>query len=150
VTSAKTDVACAPDPGDKAFFDAFADRWLAAWNSHDTDEVLDLLHDDVVWEDPYWSEVIRGVEGVGEYTNRIWQALPDVQFDVIERFLAPAGGRGGILLRQYWSGSAELTTTADFDSHVCDIFVEFRKGKLAHYVASYDIVSMLLQQGRPS
>jgi hypothetical protein len=35
---------------DAAFLRDFADRWLTAWNSQDTDTVLALLHPDVRWD----------------------------------------------------------------------------------------------------
>jgi predicted ester cyclase len=132
----------------ETFVAAFADRWLAAWNSHDTNQVLDLLHEDVIWDDrTFWPDIIHGIDGVREYADRIWEAMPDVQFEEIERFMAPGRRRGVVLFRQYGSGPARLNASAGFDSHGCDIFLEFRDGKLAHYLASYDIVPMLLQMG---
>jgi steroid delta-isomerase-like uncharacterized protein len=133
---------------DAEFLTDFADRWLAAWNSHDTEQVLELLHEDIRWDDrTFWPEVIDGREGVRTYTDKIWEAMPDVQFDEIQRFFAPDALRGIVLFRQYGHGPARLNPDRSFDSHGCDIFLEFRDGKLAHYLSSYDIVPMLEQIG---
>lgn len=131
-----------------AFLHDFADRWLAAWNSHDTADVLALLHDDITWDDRvFWPEVIRGIGGMPAYVDKIWQAMPDVAFTETERFLNPDHSRGLVLFEQSGSAPAKLGTGGTFRSHGCDIFLEFRDGKLAHYLGAYDIVGMLEQMG---
>lgn len=46
---------------DAQFLAEFADRWLVAWNSHCTEQVLDLLAPDIRWDDrTFWPEVIVG------------------------------------------------------------------------------------------
>ena len=128
--------------------ETFADDWLAAWNSHDTDEVLALLHDDIVWDDRvFWYEVIRGRDGMRAYVDKIWEAMPDVAFTEMERFANADRSRGLVLFEQSGSGPAKLDPTRGFRSHGCDIFLEFRDGKLAHYLGAYDIVEMLEQLG---
>lgn len=131
-----------------AFTDDFALRWLTAWNSHDTDEVLALLDDDVVWDDPvFWHEVLHGTAAVRGYVEKIWSVMPDVAFTEVERFANADGTRGLVLFEQSGSGSAQLGADRRFRSHGCDIFLSFRDGRLAHYLASYDIVGMLEQLG---
>lgn len=130
------------------FLNRFADRWLAAWNSHSTDQVLDLLADDVRWDDrTFWPEVIVGREGVREYVEKIWEAMPDVAFAEIQRFHAPDACRGVVLWRQWGHGPARMNPEATFASHGCDIFLEFTGDKLRHYLSAYDIVPMLEQLG---
>lgn len=131
-----------------AFLADFADRWLAAWNSHDTERVLDLLADDIRWDDrTFWPEVIEGKEGVRAYTEKIWEAMPDVQFAEIERFFAPAARRGIVLFRQTGHGPARLNPDRIFDAHGCDIFLDFAGDRLSSYLSAYDIVPMLQQLG---
>ena len=109
---------------DNEFLAGFAERWLAAWNSHDTEQVLALLDEDIRWDDrTFWPEVIEGKEGVRAYTEKIWVAMPDVQFDEIQRFFAPDARRGVVLFRQSGHGPARLNPEATFDSHGCDIFL---------------------------
>lgn len=128
--------------------DTFADEWLAAWNSHDTEQVLALLHDDVVWDDRvFWYEVIHGRDNMRAYVDKIWEAMPDVAFTEIERFANDDRSRGVVLFEQSGSGPVKLDPSRRFRSHGCDIFLEFSGGKLAHYLGAYDIVSMLEQLG---
>jgi steroid delta-isomerase-like uncharacterized protein len=128
--------------------DDFPDRWLAAWNSHDTGEVLALLHDDIEWDDrTFWPEVIRGIDGMRAYVDAIWKAMPDVAFTEIERFANPDRTRGLVLFEQSGHGPATLGPDRTFRSHGCDIFLAFTEGKLARYLAAYDIVRMLEQLG---
>ena len=132
----------------RPFLDDFADRWIAAWNSHDTGQVLDLLDDDITWDDRiFWPEVIHGREGVQVYTERIWQAMPDVHYDEIGRFFDPDGTRAIVLFRGQGGPPAKIGGDARFDVHGCDIFLGFKDGRLAHYLASYDITDMMRQLG---
>jgi hypothetical protein len=133
---------------DDDFLNAFAGRWLDAWNSHETERVLDLLADDVVWEDlTFWPEVIHGREGVREYVDHIWRAMPDVTFEERGRFFAPGARSGIVLFQQRGSAPPALGDRPGFDSHGCDVFLAFTGDRLAHYLASYDIVPMLGQMG---
>jgi len=128
------------------FLHGFADRWLAAWNSHDTERVLALLHDDIEWDDRvFWPEILHGRTAVREYVDKIWEAMPDVQFEEIERFFSQDAARGVVLFRQTGHGPAALNPETSFDQHGCDIFLKFTEGKLAHYLSAYDIVGMLEQ-----
>jgi nuclear transport factor 2 (NTF2) superfamily protein len=130
-----------------AFLRDFADRWLAAWNSHDTEQVLALLDDDITWDDrTFWPEVIEGIDGVRRYTDRIWEVMPDVQFDEIGRFFDPDDTRGVVLFRQHGGPPAKVGGDARFDTHGCDIFLQFTEaGLLRRYLASYEITEMMRQ-----
>lgn len=130
------------------FLDDFSNRWLAAWNSHSTEQVLDLLHPDIIWDDRvFWPRIINGIDGMTDYIERVWDAMPDVAFDEIERFGSADRARGMVLFRQYGHGPERLNPGAEFDTHGCDIFLEFRDGKLAEYKAAYEITDMLRQLG---
>ena len=132
----------------EAFLNDFAHRWLEAWNSHDTAQVLALLHDDIEWDDRiFWPEVIHGVGGMPAYVDKIWEAMPDVAFTEIERFFNADHTRGLVLFEQSGSAPEKLGTAGGYRSHGCDIFLEFRDGQLSHYLGAYDIVTMLDQMG---
>jgi steroid delta-isomerase-like uncharacterized protein len=131
---------------DATFLGGFADRWLDAWNSHDTERVLELLADDIVWEDlTFWFEVIHGRENLRAYVDRIWETSPDVRFDETERFFAPRGRRAVVLFRQSGSPPARFAGNPGFETHGCDIFLEFDGDRLSRYLASYDMTETLRQ-----
>lgn len=128
--------------------DGFPERWLAAWNSHDTEQVFELLDEDITWDDTvFWHEVVHGRDHMRPYMDKIWQAMPDVTFTEIEHFFNVDGSRGLVLFEQSGHGPAKLDPTKSFRTHGCDIFLAFRDGKLSHYLAAYDIVGMLEQLG---
>lgn len=137
-----------PQARSESFLQDFSRRWLAAWNSHHTDQVMDLLHPDIRWEDTvFWTEVIHGHEAVRGYIERIWDVMPDVQFDEVQTFTATADGRALCLFRQYGHGPAKLTPEATFSTYGCDIFLEFTDGLLSSYLAQYEITEMMRQLG---
>lgn len=125
----------------------FGSRWDAAWNSHETDRVLELLHDDIRWDDTiFWPKVIEGIGGMRAYVDAIWKVMPDVHFEEVQFFTAPEHGRALYLFRQ--SGSApKRFGSGRFQTYGCDIFLRFRDGKLAEYLAQYEITEMMRQYG---
>ncbi|MDC7121984.1 nuclear transport factor 2 family protein [Cellulomonas fimi] len=72
-----------PDPH------AFAATWLAAWNAHDLEAVLDHFADDVVFTSPLAARLVPGSAGVlrgkdalrGYWTEGL-RRLPDLRFSV--------------------------------------------------------------------
>jgi hypothetical protein len=126
----------------------FATRWLAAWNSHDTGRVLELLHPDCRWEDTvFWPHPITDRDEMTRYVDRIWSVMPDVTFEEVQLFTAPDDGRALVLFRQQGSGPPKLAPDARFDVHGCDIFLRFTDGLLSHYLAQYEITDMMRQLG---
>ena len=129
------------------FLRDFGNRWDRAWNSHDTDEVLALLHPDIVWDDNvFWPTVIEGKSGMPTYIDTIWKVMPDVEFEEVQFFSAPQDGRALYLFRQSGSAPARYGK-GRFQTYGCDIFLEFRDGLLSRYLAQYDITEMMRQYG---
>ena len=130
------------------FLRDFADRWLAAWNSHDTGAVLALLHPDVCWDEQvFWPHPLRGREAVRAYVDAIWRAMPGYEVAEIQLFTAPGDGRALVLFRQRGAAPPALGTDRRFEVQGCDIFLGFRDGLLSHYTASFEIAGMLQQLG---
>ena len=74
----------APEPN------AFAQQWLAAWNAHDLDALLEHFADDVVFTSPVAAQllddsngVIRGKAALRAYWTEGLRRIPDLQFEVI-------------------------------------------------------------------
>ncbi|MEJ2885161.1 nuclear transport factor 2 family protein [Actinomycetospora aeridis] len=126
----------------------FATRWLEAWNSHETEQVLALLHPECRWEDTvFWPHVITDREEMTRYVDRIWRVMPDVWFEEVQLFTAPEEGRAVVLFRQGGSGPPQLAPDARFETQGCDIFLGFTDGLLSHYLAQYEITDMMRQLG---
>jgi ketosteroid isomerase-like protein len=134
------------DPVTEEFLRDFVDRWAAAWNSHDPDTVMSLMHPEIVWEDlVFWPRVIHGHEELREYVDAIFRVMPDVHFDEVQVFTAPADGRALFLFRQTCSAPARLGTDKTANTYGCDILLAFRDGKLSRYLAQYDLVQIMSQ-----
>ena len=70
---------------------AFAQAWIAAWNRHDLDAVLDLFSQDFEFCSPYVIELaneasgcLRGHEAVRRYWETGLARIPDLHFRLID------------------------------------------------------------------
>ena len=61
---------------DPAFAQDFAQKLIAAWNSHQPDQLLALMTDDVVYDDSSWPKQMHGHADVREFLESIWRAAP--------------------------------------------------------------------------
>jgi hypothetical protein len=73
-----------PDP------QSFAQHWLAAFNEHDLEAVLEHFADDVVFTSPVAAQVvtdsggvIRGKAALRAYWTAALQRVPDLRFDLL-------------------------------------------------------------------
>jgi predicted ester cyclase len=68
-------------PLDDAFLRDFAERWLAAWNSHDPKQVQALCTEDVESHDPTLPAPLHGWAGIGRIVDMLATAFPDYRFE---------------------------------------------------------------------
>jgi ketosteroid isomerase-like protein len=80
---------------DRAFIDAFAERWHDAWNSHDPGRVAALCTADIVLEQSS-SPTQHGRAGVEEVVRQLATAFGDFRFTPTEPPLLSADGRKAI------------------------------------------------------
>jgi steroid delta-isomerase-like uncharacterized protein len=99
-----------PTAIDPAWVEDFAQRWLAAWNSHDPDRLLALMTDDVVYDDSAWPARMHGHEDVREFLTHTWRALPDLRFELDT---GPLVSRSEPQAAMYWTGTATHTGPID-------------------------------------
>ena len=138
---------------DPAWLDGFLERWEAAWDSHDPDRVLELMTDDIVYEDSGSPKTMRGHAEVREFLEYIWRGLPDSHFEAIEGpFLLPGENKASF----YWRGTATHTGPLDppglaatgksVEFYGAD-FHEYRDGKVAHLRIVFDMADLMRQLG---
>jgi hypothetical protein len=67
--------------------EAFAQRWIAAWNSHELEPILSRYAEDIEVTSPFVMAVMHGVEAtlrgkpaVREYWSRALARYPDLHF----------------------------------------------------------------------
>lgn len=131
----------------------FADRYLAAWNSHDADSLLALMADDIVYDDAASPTQMRGHDDVRVFLAAIWRAMPDLEFEVIEGpYLVPDKPKAA----WHWRGTGTFTgplVPPGFapTGHKLDIqgvdFHEYKDGKLTRLRIDFDMAEASRQLG---
>lgn len=95
---------------DKEFAERFAREWVAAWNAHDLDRVLEHYEDDFEMTSPIIATLagepsgkLRGKVAVGAYWSKALQKLPGLRFEL----LATLAGVDSVTL--YYKGHRGLS-----------------------------------------
>jgi steroid delta-isomerase-like uncharacterized protein len=131
----------------------FAERWLAAWNSHKPDQLLELMTEDVVYDDSAWPRTMRGHADVREFLDFTWRALPDMTFEPVGGPLIASDGPRAAF---WWRGQATNTGPVDppgfpatgkhAEFEGAD-FHEYRDGKVARLRIVFDMADFARQLG---
>jgi steroid delta-isomerase-like uncharacterized protein len=141
------------DTVDEAFIQDFAKRWLDAWNSHEHERVLELVNDDIVYDDSAWPRPMHGPADIREFLDFTWRAFPDLRFEVRDGpFLHPSRPEAAF----YWDGYATHTgqieppgmapTGKQVHMHGAD-FHAYRDGKLSRLRIVFDMTDVMRQLG---
>jgi len=129
----------------------FAERWRAAWNSHQPDQLLALMTPDIVYDDTAWPYTMHGHAEVREFLESAWRALPDLEFEL---------AAGPFVLDDratlYWKATGTFTGPLDppgfaptgarlafdgFDLH------EYRDGRVCRLRILFDMLDVSRQIG---
>jgi hypothetical protein len=89
----------------------WAGRFLAGWNSRNTDRLLGLAAHHVTWVDPFIpGGMAQGKAAVSEWLAATWSASPDLTFEVAgEPFVSIDGKQLAIT----WKGAGTFTGRLD-------------------------------------
>jgi len=132
----------------------WAARFLAGWNSRNTDRLLGLAADDVTWVDPFIPEgIAQGKAAVSEWLAATWSAFPDLTFEVAgEPFISIDGTQLAIA----WKGAGTFTgrlepagvepTGARVEMTGVDVY-QFDGENLRLVVTETDAMSLAVQIG---
>ena len=147
------EAAVEPAGVDRRFVVEFAERWEAAWNSHQPERVLELMTEDVAYDDSAWPRTMRGHGEVREFLEFAWRAMPDLEFRTIEGpFLLEGEPKAAFL----WNGTGTFTGPLDppgfaptgaqiafegFDLH------EYRDGRVCRLRIVFDMMDVSRQIG---
>jgi steroid delta-isomerase-like uncharacterized protein len=138
---------------DRAWVVEFAERWEAAWNSHQPDRLLELMTEDVVYDDSGWPTTMRGHADVREFVESAWRAMPDLEFRMVD---GPFFADGEPKVAFYWKGEGTFTGPLDppglaptgtrlefegFDLH------EYRDGRVCRLRITFDMLDVSRQIG---
>jgi steroid delta-isomerase-like uncharacterized protein len=138
---------------DAGWVDEFASRWLDAWNSHQPDQLLELMTEDIVYDDSAWPKTMRGHADVREFVTHAWRAFPDMTFEVSGGpYVHPTRPEAAF----QWRGRATQTGRIDppgvaptgrrWELEGAD-FHTYRDGKVARLVIVFDMADAMRQLG---
>ena len=127
--------------------------WLAAWNSHDPDRVLNLLTDEVEARDDSWPKAMHGHDDVREFVEALWRAVPDMTFELLDGpYVIPDEPRASF----HWRGTGTFTGPMDppgfaptgrrWEIDGAD-FHEYRDGRISRLRVVFDLMSVSRQLG---
>jgi steroid delta-isomerase-like uncharacterized protein len=77
-----TPAATVPSP--TSSLEEFGEAYVAAWNSHDADRLLEFMAPDIVYDDSTWPTTMHGHNDVREFLRAAWRAFPDMRFQLLE------------------------------------------------------------------
>ena len=128
-------------------------RWVAAWNSHQADRVLELLTEDVEVRDDSWPTAMHGHAEVATFLEGLWRAMPDMTFELTSGpYVIPGEPRASFR----WHGSGTFTGRMDppgfgptgrrWEVDGAD-FHEYRDGRIAKLRVILDVMSIARQVG---
>jgi predicted ester cyclase len=130
-------------------------RFLAAWHSHDPDQLAALATEDVRWKDPfiYPKGVAHGKDELRRWLASIFRAFPDIRFESPGE---PMISLDRTRLAFEWAGAARMTgpldppgfapTGATTTFHGVDIH-SFRDGLVAEVITATDVSAVAGQIG---
>jgi len=75
---------------EREFAERFAKEWIAAWNSHDLERILEHYEDDFEMSSPVIVSIaaepsgkLKGKKAVGAYWAKALAMIPDLRFDLV-------------------------------------------------------------------
>jgi steroid delta-isomerase-like uncharacterized protein len=138
---------------DRSWVEDFVRRWEAAWNSHDPARLLELMTDDIVYDDSAWPTTMRGHGDVRTFLDSAWGAFPDLRFEWVDGpFIVPGEPKAAF----YWKGVGTHTGPLDppgfaptgkrVEFEGAD-FHEYRDGRVSRLRIVFDMVDIGRQLG---
>jgi steroid delta-isomerase-like uncharacterized protein len=138
---------------DQAWVEDFAKRWEAAWNSHEHAKVLELMTEDIEYDDSAWPTTMHGHSDVRTFLDYVWRAFPDLRFETVE---GPYVVRGHPKAAFYWRGAGTHSGPLDppgfapTGKHI-EIeggdFHEYREGRVSRLRIVLDMMDVSRQLG---
>lgn len=131
----------------------FVKRWLAAFNSRRPDRVLELMTDDIVYDDSGSPQTIRGHAQVREFLDFIWRAFPDFTVEAVGGPLVAADGpRAAFWWRSRMTNTGPIDppgipATGKLVEYEGADFHEYREGKVARLRILFDMADVSRQLG---
>src|SRR3981189_449947 len=121
---------------------ALAEKWIAAWNSHDPDKMLALFTEDVVYEDVAFGEVSHGKAELPKFFLSEIEGVPHLELKLERADIR--GGHGTIEWTFSGTDKGVYKTGKKFSVRGVSV-IDLRGGKISRNV-DYDDADTIMPQ----
>jgi steroid delta-isomerase-like uncharacterized protein len=113
--------------------------WARLCSSHDLDGLMQILTDDVVYEDVALGELKRGKDAVRAFAGEFFSRIPDVTLELASNFATPTQGGAEWVMRGTQTGSFVQARDGDkrFELRGASI-LEFANGRICRVSDYWD------------
>jgi steroid delta-isomerase-like uncharacterized protein len=131
----------------------FVERWLAAWNSRQPERVLELMTDNIVYDDSGGPQTMRGHAQVREFLEFAWRAFPDFTVEAVGGpLVASDGARAAFWWRSRMTNTGPIDppgipATGKLVEYEGADFHAYGDGKVARLRIVYDMADVSRQLG---
>ncbi len=121
-----------------------AEKFAAAWNSHNPDKMVPLFTDDVVYEDVAYGEVSHGSAELHKFFVEELEGVPDLELKVVRSNIKDGHGT----VEWIFSGTDKgiYKTGKKFSVRGVSV-IDVRDGKISRSLDFYDSASIMRQVG---
>jgi steroid delta-isomerase-like uncharacterized protein len=123
---------------------AIAEKWIAAWNSHNPDKMLPLFTNDIVYEDVAFGEVSHGSAELRKFAASEFEGVPDLELKLLGANLHDSHGT----IEWMFSGTDKgvFKTGKKFSVRGVSV-IDVRDGKISRNLDFYDVATIMRQVG---
>ena len=123
---------------------ALAEKWIAAWNSHNPDKMLPLFTEDVVYEDVAFGEVSHGSVELRKFVVSEIDGVPDLELKLLRSNIQ--GDHGTIEWTFSGTDKGVFKTGKKFSVRGVSV-IDMREGKIFRNLDFYDSATIMRQVG---
>ena len=135
---------------DNQALERILDQWATAWSSNDSERLLPLFTDNIVYEDVTFGAVNQGKTALRDFATATFGAFEDLKFELKSRMVAADGKSGA--MEWVWRGRQTKdfpslsATNKPFEVRGATV-VEFSDGKISRNSDYWDLATYMKQVG---
>ena len=125
-------------------YEAIAEKWIAAWNSHSPDKMIPLFTADIFYEDVAFGEVSHGSDELRKFAASEFEGVPDLELKLLRANIH--GGHGTIEWTFSGTDKGVFNTGKKFSVRGVSV-IDVRDGKISRNLDFYDTATLMRQVG---
>ena len=129
---------------DNQALERILDQWATAWSSNDSERLLPLFTDNIVYEDVTFGAVNQGKTALRDFATATFGAFADLKFELKSRMVAADGKSGA--MEWVWRGRQTKdfpglpATNKPFEIRGATV-VQFNDGKISRNSDYWDLAT---------